>query len=130
MLHTAARATDPFIHLFPGLVDQLKEHEEVTDEVQRRRQSEASLEVHNQIVKLELPNFLRFSLYFCCGGAIKCRVDSNYHHRTRSLLNIMNCLMYWEAKIISFDFPILKHPLDMTAFLFNSQLCQKISFDE
>lgn len=42
----------------------------------------------------------------------------------------MNCLIYWEAKIISFDFPILKHPLDMMAFLFNSQLCQKISFDE
>lgn len=80
MLHTAARATDPFIHLFPGLVDQLKEHEEVTDEVQRRRQSEASLEVHNQIVKLKLPNFLRFSLYFCCGGAIKCRVDFNFYH--------------------------------------------------
>lgn len=80
MLHTAARATDPFIHLFPSLVDQLKEHEEVTDEVQRRRQSEASLEVHNQIVKLKLPNFLRFSLYFCCGGAIKCRVDFNYYH--------------------------------------------------
>lgn len=82
VLHTAARATDPFIHLFPSLVDQLKEHEEVTDEVQRRRQSEASLEVHNQIVKLKLPNFLRFSLYFCCGGAIKCRVDFNYYHWT------------------------------------------------
>lgn len=42
----------------------------------------------------------------------------------------MNCLIYWEAKIISFDFPILKHPLDTMAFLFNSQLSQKISFDE
>lgn len=107
VLHTTAWATDPFIQLFPDLVDHLKEHEDVTDEIKRCGQPEASLEVHDQIVQLELPNFLRFSLYFCCGGTKKCQVNS--------LLNMLWTVWCMQKKFLLI-FSILKNPLLYCAF--------------